>query len=97
MVSHDFIGLLMLGLFNVSIGRQKIRADLSHDAIVGNPFLYGCHHAIAPSLPQLLCYSTATAHTPSVPCSLDCLRSHAFDHDRRNAGEVRSMTSIAFH
>ncbi|DBA91577.1 TPA: hypothetical protein ACH3X1_003191 [Trebouxia sp. C0004] len=33
MVSHDFIGLLVLGLFNVSIGRQHIRADLNYDAI----------------------------------------------------------------
>ncbi|KAA6422899.1 MAG: DNA-directed RNA polymerase I subunit rpa43-like, partial [Trebouxia sp. A1-2] len=33
MVSHDFIGLLVLGLFNVSIGRQHIRADLNYDVI----------------------------------------------------------------
>ena len=34
MVSHDFIGLLVLGLFNVSIGRQQIRADLSYKSHV---------------------------------------------------------------
>lgn len=34
MVSHDFIGLLVLGLFNVSIGRRQIRADLNYDAVV---------------------------------------------------------------
>lgn len=39
MVSHDFIGLLVLGLFNVSIGRQHIRTDLSYDAIVSNLML----------------------------------------------------------
>lgn len=33
MVSHDFIGLLVLGLFNVSIGRRQIRADLNYDAV----------------------------------------------------------------
>ncbi|KAL3137611.1 hypothetical protein ABBQ38_004888 [Trebouxia sp. C0009 RCD-2024] len=33
MVSHDFIGLLILGLFNVSIGRQQIRADLNYDVM----------------------------------------------------------------
>ena len=33
MVSHDFIGLLVLGLFNVSIGRQQIRADLNYDVL----------------------------------------------------------------
>lgn len=34
MVSHDFIALLVLGLFNVAIGRQQIRADLSYDGEV---------------------------------------------------------------
>lgn len=42
MVSHDFIGLLILGLFNVSIGRQQIRADLNYDVLasfLNLPFL----------------------------------------------------------
>lgn len=55
MVSHDFIGLLVLGLFNVSIGRQHIRTDLSYDAIVSNLMLQLCIAAVPynSALPRL--------------------------------------------
>ena len=43
-VSHDFIALLVLGLFNVAIGRQQIRADLSYDGEV-NFFRSPCFDA----------------------------------------------------
>lgn len=42
MVSHDFIGLLILGLFNVSIGRQQIRADLNYDVMASSLVLLCC-------------------------------------------------------
>ena len=53
MISHDFISLLMLGLFNVSIGRQQIRADLNYEALVSNSCLHAVLHRPAPKYGEL--------------------------------------------
>lgn len=64
MVSHDFIGLLILGLFNVSIGRQQIRADLSYDVLASFSTL-PLQLSTQPIRQQCMCsiYSLATAWT----------------------------------
>lgn len=88
MVSHDFIGLLMLGLFNVSIGRQKIRADLSHDAAVSKLWCKSC--VVSCTMLESCCNATALTST-TVPGFV----MHTCHALRRSVGEVRSMTSIA--
>lgn len=56
MVSHDFIGLLILGLFNVSIGRQQIRADLNYDVLASSLNL---HFLVSLQLNKSLCLHLA--------------------------------------
>jgi hypothetical protein len=34
-IGTDYIGLLVLGIFNAAIGHQNIRAEFQHSAMVG--------------------------------------------------------------
>ena len=50
-IGPDYIGLLVLGVFNAAIGRQNIRSDFQYKAEVSaSPVVTACLHAMSAAL-----------------------------------------------